>query len=85
MQGFCNGSVGKNPLQYRRHKRCGFDPGPGRSPGEGNGNPLKYSCQENSMDREAWQGYSPWGHKKSDMTEDTCIFIYIKLQDSGRR
>ena len=28
--------------------------GPGRSPGEGNGNPLQYSCLENSMDRGAW-------------------------------
>ena len=30
-------------------------PGSGRSPGEGNGNPLQYSCLENSMDRGAWQ------------------------------
>ena len=30
-------------------------PGSGRSPGEGNGNPLQYSCRENSMDRGAWQ------------------------------
>ena len=30
-------------------------PGLGRSPGEGNGNPLQYSCLENPMDREAWQ------------------------------
>ena len=30
-------------------------PGLGRSPGEGNGNPLQYSCLENSMDRGAWQ------------------------------
>ena len=29
--------------------------GPGRSPGEGNGNPLQYPCLENSMDRGAWQ------------------------------
>ena len=29
-------------------------PGLGRSPGEGNGNPLQYSCLENPMDREAW-------------------------------
>ena len=29
-------------------------PGLGRSPGEGNGNPLQYSCLENSMDRGAW-------------------------------
>ena len=31
-----------------------FDPGLGRSPGEGNGNPLKYSGLENLMDRGAW-------------------------------
>ena len=30
-------------------------PGSGRSPGEGNGNPLQYSCLDNSMDRGAWQ------------------------------
>ena len=29
-------------------------PGLGRSPGEGNGNPLQYSCLDNSMDRGAW-------------------------------
>ena len=29
--------------------------GSGRYPGEGNGNPLQYSCLENSMDRGAWQ------------------------------
>ena len=33
----------------------GSIPGLGRSPGEGNGNPLQYSCLENCMDREAWQ------------------------------
>ena len=32
-----------------------FSPGLGRSPGEGNGYPLRYSCLENSMDRGAWQ------------------------------
>ena len=35
----------------------------GRSPGDGNSNPLQYSCLENPMDRGAWQDYSPWGHK----------------------
>ena len=29
-------------------------PGSGRSPGEGNGSPFQYSCQENPMDRGAW-------------------------------
>ena len=33
----------------------GSIPGLGRSPGEGNGNPLQYSCLENPMDRGAWQ------------------------------
>ena len=32
----------------------GFDPWIGKIPGEGNGNPLKYSCLENPTDREAW-------------------------------
>ena len=32
-----------------------FFPGSGRSPGEGNGNPLQYSCLENPMDRGAWR------------------------------
>ena len=43
-----------------------------RSPGEGNGNPLQYSCLENPMDRGAWlqsTGYSPWGHNELDTTE----------------
>ena len=34
---------------------AGLIPGSGRSPGEGNGNPLQYSCLKNPMDREAWQ------------------------------
>ena len=33
----------------------GLIPGSGRSPGEGNGNPLQYSCLENLIDRGAWQ------------------------------
>ena len=33
----------------------GSIPGSGRSPGEGNGSPLQYSCLENPMDRGAWQ------------------------------
>ena len=37
----------------------GSIPGSGRSPGEGNGNPLHYSCLENPMDRGAWQATVP--------------------------
>ena len=52
----------------------GLIPGSGRSPGEGNGNPLQYSCLENPMDRGAWQTtVSPWGWdlKESDTTAHT--------------
>ena len=45
----------------------GLIPGSRRSPGEGNGNPLHYSCLENPIDREAWR--APWGCKESDTTE----------------
>ena len=37
------------------------------SPGEGNGYPLQSSCLENPMEKAG--GYSPWGHKESDMTK----------------
>ena len=40
----------------------------GRSPGEGHGNPLQYSCQEPHGQR-SLVGYSPWGCKESDTTE----------------
>ena len=41
----------------------GLIPGSGRSPGEGNGNPLQYSCLENPKDRGAWWATSQWGHR----------------------
>ena len=41
--------------------------GSGRSPGEGNGYPLEYSCLENPTDCPT--GYSSWGRKELDMTE----------------
>ena len=53
--GFPGGTSGKeSSCQCRRHKRHRFDPESGRSPGEGHGNPLQYSCLENCMDRGAW-------------------------------
>ena len=44
----------------------GSIPGSGRLPGEGNDNPLQYSCLESPMDKGAW---GPWGLKESDTTE----------------
>ena len=42
--------------------------GLGRTPGEGNGNPLQYYCLENSMDRGAWQTTVHGVTKELDMT-----------------
>ena len=49
----------------------GLIPRSGRSPGEGNGNPLQYCSLEKSMDGGAWWagGLQSWGRKESDTTE----------------
>ena len=47
----------------------GSIPGWGRSPGEGNGNPLQYYCLKNPMDRGAWQATVHGVAKESDRTE----------------
>ena len=47
----------------------GSIPGSGRSLGEENGNPLQYSCLENSMDRGAWRAIVHCVAKESDTTE----------------
>ena len=52
-KGFPSGSDGKESACNTED--LGMMPGWGRSPGEGNGNPLQYSCLENSMDREDGQ------------------------------
>ena len=49
-------------------KAMGSIPGSGRSPREGNGNPLQYSCLGNPMDRGAWQA-TVYVMAESDMTE----------------
>ena len=51
--GFLGGSDGK--VSACNAGDQGSVPGSGRFPGEGNGNPLQYSCLENSMDRGDWQ------------------------------
>ena len=54
--GFPFGTVVKNlPANAGDARNEGSIPGSGRSSGVGNGNPLQYSCLENSMDRGAWQ------------------------------
>ena len=64
--GFPGGSVVKNPPPNAGD--TSLSPGSGRSPGEGNGNPLQCSCLENAMDRGAWPATIHGVTKGSDMT-----------------
>ena len=64
-------------------------PRSGRSPREGNGNPLQYSSLKNSMGRGSWWTHQePWSHKESDTTEHTCIhthtYMFKKLKKIPR-
>ena len=53
----------------------GSIPGLGRSPGEGNGNPLQYSCQENPVDRGAWWATVDGVAKSRTRLSDFTIFL----------
>ena len=54
----------------------------GRSPGEGNGNPLWYSCLENTMDAQPpLVGYSPWSRKESDNPQYLAVLWLDSLPD----
>ena len=68
--GFLGGSGGEESVCNAGD--LGLIPESGRSPGEGNGNPLQYSCLKNPMDREAWQatvhGFSKSQTPLSDYT-----------------
>ena len=58
----------------------GSVPGLGRSPGEGNGNPLQYSYLENPMDGGAWWAIVHGGHKQLDTTERLHIQFHVKFR-----
>ena len=65
---FPDGSLGK---EFRRHGRLRFHPWVGKIPWRKvwHGNPLQYSCLENSHGQRILEGYHPWGCKESDTTE----------------
>ena len=66
---FLGGSVVKNPPANTGDTReAGLIPGSGGYHGEGNGNPLQYSCLGNPIAREAWQATVHEVAKVSDMT-----------------
>ena len=61
-------SVGKESTCNARG--LGLIPGSGRSPGEGNSNPLWYSCLENPRGQRSLAGYSAWGRKSQTWLSD---------------
>ena len=71
------------PAKAGRCERPRFHPQIGRSPGQGHGSPLQYSCLENPMDRGAW-GATVHGVTKSQtrlkqLSTYPCFFIYIYI------
>ena len=54
---------------------AGSIPGLGRSPGEGNGNPLQYSCLENPMDRGAW--WATVHRVEQSQTKLKCLSVHM--------
>ena len=62
----------------------GSIPGPGRFPGEGNGNPLQYSCLENPMDRGSWwttvHGVTEVGHDLATKPTITTVAYLTYMQ-----
>ena len=75
--GFAGGSVGKESACSAGD--LGLIPGSGRSPGEGNGNPLQYACLENPMDRGVWQatvhGVTRVGHDLATNPPSTTTHV----------
>ena len=89
------GADGKGPTcQYRRHKRRGFNPCSGRSPGGGHGKPLKCSCLENPSTEEPGglhsmgsqrvrQDYSDLAYTTPDMESKWILFCPLTLTESA--
>ena len=63
--------VKNSPANAGKLRDLGSIPWLESSPGGGHGNPLQYSCLENPHGQRSLMGYSPWGHKESDMTKAT--------------
>ena len=87
--GFPGSSVVKNPPANAGGARdLGLIPGLGKSPGEGNGYPLQYSCLENPMDRGEWQA-TVHGVAKSQTQLNThaclCPFTEEQLRPNPER
>ena len=80
IMGFPDGSVVKNPpAMQETWVDSGSIPESGRSPGEGNGYSLQYSCLENPMDGGAWQAVVH-GIAQSDMTKRLSTYAHVIIR-----
>ena len=78
--GFLCGAVGKNPPAIAEDAGDMVSiTGSGRSPGEGNGSPLQYSCLENSMDRGAWRATVHGVTKELGLAEHTHTLFFLHI------
>ena len=74
---FPGGSVVKNPPANTGDARdVGSVPGSARSLGEGNGNPLQYSCLGNTVDRETWQATV---HEVTEIQTQLCTWACTRI------
>ena len=76
VRGFPDGSLGKKSACNSGD--VGSIPGLDRSPGEGNGNLLQYSCLGNPMDRGTWWAAVHGGHRESDETKHSTQHMIAK-------
>ena len=76
------GDLEKNP--YLIVGDLGLISGLGRSSGGGQGNPFQYSCLDNSPGQRSLVGYSPGGHKESDMTEPQSTYSLVSKTHNPR-
>ena len=85
-----NSQVSSSPLSFfpsgsdGKESACnagdlGLIPGSGRSPGEGNGNPLQYSCLKKFHGQRSLAGYSPQGLKELDTPARTLSLVEYRL------
>ena len=85
LEGFPGGASGKEPAcQCRRCKILGFDPWVGKTPWEGHGYPLQYSCLENLMNRGVWWATVHGLQRVGHWSDLACIHVTPWRTESER-
>ena len=70
-------AVKKLPAKAGDVRDIGSILGSTRSPRRRHGNPLQFSCLRESHGQRSLEGYSPWGRKESDTTEQLSLYVCI--------